>query len=320
MRTRNAWTALVSAAVVAGTAACGTSGTPTAGTPPASSPAAASSSTAPSSQPTPVAGASSACTDLGGTLDQDRTCHVHTATPIYTVDFTFPADYPDQPGLTASADEATRSVRRVRRGTQRATQPDKPYVLDAKGTAYRATTPAPGTESLVFEVYTDVGGAHPETEYVALDYDLGKAAPITVGTLFKPGTDVPGVLDSIVQPVLAKRIDGQFDDNLVGAKAYENFAITDDAVIFFIGQGVWLFEAAGPQEVSVPRSQLDAELAIPAAAKVGPCASGQVSVTASKSSAAATHRATLLTFSLAAGANPCTLTGYPGVDPALAAR
>jgi hypothetical protein len=42
---------------------------------------------------------------------------------------------------------------------------------------------------------------------------------------------------------------------------YENFAITDDAVIFFIGQGMWTFEAAGAQQVSVPRSELASILA-----------------------------------------------------------
>ena len=42
------------------------------------------------------------------------------------------------------------------------------------------------------------------------------------------------------------------DPNILGAKVYQNFAITDDAVIFFIGQGIWVYEAAGPQKVSVP--------------------------------------------------------------------
>jgi hypothetical protein len=32
-------------------------------------------------------------------------------------------------------------------------------------------------------------------------------------------------------------------------------------VIFFIGQGMWIMEAAGPQDASVPRSDLAAVLA-----------------------------------------------------------
>lgn len=45
-----------------------------------------------------------------------------------------------------------------------------------------------------------------------------------------------------------------------------------------------------------------------------PCQSGQVVVGASRTQAAATHRAVLLTFELAAYAPPCTVSGYPGVD------
>jgi hypothetical protein len=44
-----------------------------------------------------------------------------------------------------------------------------------------------------------------------------------------------------------------------------------------------------------------------------PCRSEQVAVTASPTQAAVGHRALTLTFSLA-GAEPCTLTGYPTVD------
>jgi hypothetical protein len=49
--------------------------------------------------------------------------------------------------------------------------------------------------------------------------------------------------------------------NTLGDKVYQDFAITDDAVIFFIGQGMWLPEVAGPQDVSVPRAELASILA-----------------------------------------------------------
>ncbi|BBY03063.1 DUF4232 domain-containing protein [Mycobacterium seoulense] len=45
-----------------------------------------------------------------------------------------------------------------------------------------------------------------------------------------------------------------------------------------------------------------------------PCWSDRIAVTASPAQAAVGHRATTLVFSLAGGAEPCTLTGYPGVD------
>lgn len=45
-----------------------------------------------------------------------------------------------------------------------------------------------------------------------------------------------------------------------------------------------------------------------------PCWSDQIAVTASPAEAAVGHRALTLMFSLAGGADPCTLTGYAGVD------
>ncbi len=45
-----------------------------------------------------------------------------------------------------------------------------------------------------------------------------------------------------------------------------------------------------------------------------PCWSDQVAVSASPVDGAVGHRAVSLVFALAGGAEPCTLTGYPGVD------
>lgn len=45
-----------------------------------------------------------------------------------------------------------------------------------------------------------------------------------------------------------------------------------------------------------------------------PCWAEQVAVSASPTQGAVGHRALTLTFSLAGGADPCTLTGYPAVE------
>ena len=42
---------------------------------------------------------------------------------------------------------------------------------------------------------------------------------------------------------------------------YQNFAITNDGVIFFFSQGTLLAEAAGATQVLVPRSAIDPLLA-----------------------------------------------------------
>jgi Protein of unknown function (DUF4232) len=57
--------------------------------------------------------------------------------------------------------------------------------------------------------------------------------------------------------------------------------------------------------------------ALPATANadpVPPCANGDVVVTAGQYESGMGHRGLTLVFSLAPGADACTLTGYPGVD------
>ncbi|MDT5106143.1 MAG: hypothetical protein QOI25_3656 [Mycobacterium sp.] len=113
----------------------------------------------------------------------------------------------------------------------------------------------------MLEEYVNVGGAHPETYYDALTYDLGDEVPITFDTLFKPGSDPVAVLDPIVKAALKNQPPGApVNENLIGADMYKSFALTD-AVIFYIGQGMWAIEAAGPQQVSVPRREFASILA-----------------------------------------------------------
>lgn len=210
---------------------------------------------------TATAGAQSACADLGGTVDAQQICRGHTATANYTLDLSFPLSYPDQQPLT---DYLTQTRDEWAGDTQKhppVTRP--PYQLAISATAYRSGPPASGTQSLVLAMNQDLG-AHPVSSYQAFNYDLSKSAPITFDTLFKPGSNPQQVLDPIVQREMDKHWEGYGDPapvNNLGVRVYQNFAITDDAVIFFIGQGEWLAEVAGPQEVSVPRTQLASLLA-----------------------------------------------------------
>jgi hypothetical protein len=62
------------------------------------------------------------------------------------------------------------------------------------------------------------------------------------------------VLDPIVQREFEKLSDdyGPVGDNTLGAKVYQDFALTDDAVIFFIGQGMWLPKLRGLSKSRCP--------------------------------------------------------------------
>ncbi|MCV7067374.1 DUF3298 domain-containing protein [Mycolicibacterium farcinogenes] len=208
----------------------------------------------------PVAVAQSACADLGGTVDADQTCVVHTANSSYTLDYRFPVEYPDQQAVAAYLLQTRDGFVNV---SGMPGLRDQPYVLDAKGTAYSSGTP-PRTQSVVFEVYQNVGGAHPQTWYKTFNYNVVTRAPITFDTLFKPGSRPLDVVFPIVQRELQKQSGvEQAIPATIGLDPahYQNFAITDDSLIFFFGQGELLPEAAGASQASVPRSAVAALLA-----------------------------------------------------------
>jgi hypothetical protein len=204
--------------------------------------------------------AAAGCAELGGVVQADRTCHVETKTARYSIEISYPLDYSDQEELTdfvrQERDEFVDFI---------ATVParDRPYDHAVRAHTYRSGTPTAGTESVVFELYDDTG-AHPVTGFQSFNYKVATHSAITFDNLFKPGIDTVAVLDPIVQRKMDKRwqgYGGSAPRNTLGARIYQNFALTDDAVIFYISQGMWLAEVAGPQPISVPRSELASVLA-----------------------------------------------------------
>ena len=179
----------------------------------------------------------------------------------YTLDFSFPVSYPDQQALTDflthERNEEVDYAAQFPPAPERLSWSDAPgkYDLAVTGTAYRSGTPTSGTQSLLFDITDDTGVANegrPKTSYKAFNYDLSKGAPITFETLFKAGTKA---LD--VQRELEKR--GRAVPPPFFVDAYQNFAITDDAVIFFFDHD--FLHQEGPQQVSVPRTELASLLA-----------------------------------------------------------
>jgi len=203
-----------------------------------------------------TAAGQSACADLGGAVGPDEICTVHAANPTYTLNFSFPNDYPDQAALTGYLTQARDGFINV------ADNPDAynlPYELDAKGAGYSSGSPTGGTQSVVFTMWQNVGGAHPQTYYQSFNWDVDKRAPIKFDTLFKPGTKPLDLIYPAVEQDLQKQqgvIDGIPPSVGLDPSKYQNFALTDDAVLFFFSQGELFAEAAGPVQASVPRSTL----------------------------------------------------------------
>ncbi len=198
----------------------------------------------------------SACTDLDGTVGADGICEIHDATTTYDLTFRFPTDYPDQ---QAVADYLTRSRKEFIDWVAAYPTPGRaiPFELNAIGKAYRSA----GTKSLVFGIGNDTG-VHPVTTYKAFNYNLATHAPVTFETLFKPGSNPLAVLNPVVrQQVLTRDPTASAAADDLTAASYQQFAITDDAIIFFFNQDGLLPHEDGPLEVTVPRSKLTSMLA-----------------------------------------------------------
>lgn len=207
----------------------------------------------------PTASASpSTCADLGGTVDASQVCQVHSETESYTMDISLPLDYPDQQAvfdyLVGDRDDFLKWMTEI--GPQ---QPrNRPYVHQVTAKTFRSGTPTAGTQSLLLEIDDDTGAAHeghPNTWYQAFNYDMDRHAPITFDALFKPGTNPLDVLNPIVQEQL------DVAPGALDASAYRNFAVTDDAVIFYFGEDQFGPDNRGPHQISVPRPQLASLLA-----------------------------------------------------------
>lgn len=213
-----------------------------------------------------VAQAQSPCADFGGTVEGNN-CRVHTATDAYMVDMVFPVDYADSQPMIDYLKQTRDGFINV---SQMPGSTGLPYALDVTSEEYRSGRAPGGTQSVALKIYQNVGGAHPLTWYEAFNYNLDTRQPITFDTLFTAGSKPLPVILPIVQKDVDKQLGSQVEISPgvgLDPSHYQNFALTDDDVIFYFGQGELLPSAAGPVSVHVPRSAVASMLApLPAAA------------------------------------------------------
>jgi len=204
----------------------------------------------------PATAAPASCAGLDGTIEAGQLCHVHATGPNYTINMTFPVDYPDQQALT---DYITKNRDGFVNVAQTSGPRDQPYQMEATTEQHTSGQPPHNTRSVVLKFFQDLGGAHPSTWYKAFNYNLGAMQPITFDNLFAPGTTP---LDSIF-PIVQRDLERQ---NALGAAIlpstgldpshYQNFAITDDQLIFYFAPGEMLPAIGGPAQAQVPRNAI----------------------------------------------------------------
>jgi hypothetical protein len=225
------------------------------------------------------------CADLKGG-NTGRTCEIQLADPGYNVNISIPLDYPDQKSVADYIAQTRDGFLNVAKsGAPR----DTPYELDITPTNYGSAVPPRGTQAVVFKVYENVGAAHPQTMYKAFNWDQSYRKPIVWDTA---GDDKKTPLWRVddplktVAPIVQAELQKQMAPPAANAPTtppaanapttlpvaiapaalynpnnYQDFAVTNDGVIFFFSQGTLLPEAAGATQVLVPRSAIDPMLA-----------------------------------------------------------
>lgn len=203
----------------------------------------------------PAAAAPSSCASVGGTVDGPL-CRLHATGPMYTLNITFPADYPDEQALI---DYVTQNRDGFINVAQDSGPRDHPYQMEATTEQQFSGQPPHNTRSVVLKFFQDVGGSRTSTWYKAFNYNLGSKQPITFDNLFVPGTSPLDAIFPLVQRDLARQ-------NAMGAAIlpsngldpshYQNFAITDDQLIFYFAPGEMLPAFAGPCQAQVARNAI----------------------------------------------------------------
>lgn len=200
------------------------------------------------------------CADLKGT-NTGTVCQIQVVDPGYTINISVPSNWPDMKSVA----EFVSKTRDSFLNTAKSSQPrSAPYSLEITPTNYSSLVPPRGQISVVLKVYQNVGAAHPQTSFKSFVWDQTYRKPVTFETLWVAESDPLPTVFPVVQADLQKQA-GQPVPIAPAAGLdpanYQNFALTNDGVIFFFSQGTLLPEAAGATQVMVPRSVIDPLLA-----------------------------------------------------------
>jgi hypothetical protein len=230
------------------------------------------------------------CADLKGG-NTGSTCEIQLSDPGYSVDISIPTNYPDQKSVAEYISQTRDGfLNTAKSGAPRTTRPE----LSIKPTEYTSSIPPRGTQAVVFKVYQNDGGAHPQTMYKAFNWDQSyrKAITYTAAPDDKEHTPLWQVDDPLktVAPIVQAELQQQLapppvtpatpaqtaattsttppapplpiaPTALYNPANYQNFAVVNDGVVFFFDQGVLLPTSFGAPQVLVPRSAIDPMIA-----------------------------------------------------------
>ncbi len=198
------------------------------------------------------------CADLKGTSN-GSVCQIQVSDPGYSVNISFPNNFPDMKSVAEFVGKTRDDFLNVAKSSA---QRDTPYSLVITAANYNSLVPPRGQQSVVLKVNQNTGPSR--TSFKSFDWDQAFRKLITYQTLWAPDTDPLKVVFPAVAADLQKQAGHPVaiaPDAGLDPANYQNFAITNEGVIFFFSQGTLLPESAGAAEVLVPRSVIDPLLA-----------------------------------------------------------
>jgi Protein of unknown function (DUF3298) len=237
------------------------------------------------------------CAEVKG-VNTGGTCQIQLSDPAYTVNISFPIDYPDQKSVADYIAQTRDGFLNVAKSSA---PRDMPYELNITSTDYGSAIPPRGTQAVVFKMYENIG-AHPQTTFKAFNWDQSyrKAITYTAAPDDKEHAPLWRVDDPLktVGPIVQAELQKQMappvppappaapaqpgqpatttapapttqappplaiaPTALYNPNNYQNFAVVNDGVIFFFDQGVLLPDSFGALQVLVPRSAIDPMIA-----------------------------------------------------------
>ncbi len=200
------------------------------------------------------------CREIKG-VDTGKVCQIRLTDPGYIVDISFPSDFPDMKTVTQFVAQTRDGFVNVARSSA---PRQAPYSLDVSAATYNSVVPPRGQLSVVLKIYQNVGAAYPQTSFKSFVWDQAYRKLITYETLWRAEVDPLPIVFPAVQSELEKQTGQPVPISPAAGldpANYQNFAITNDGVIFFFNRGGLLPEAAGATQVLVPRSVIDPLLA-----------------------------------------------------------
>ncbi len=210
------------------------------------------------------------CGEIGGVMNEAGDCTL-TKRVNYSMSISYPLEVARHPNFRMAVDEflMTREAEFVSFAQEfySADFDEYPYTMDI---TYSLSNYGTDIQSILFSVYEFTGGAHGNLYFHTLTFDVVNDTQIEFLDMFQEEFNPLWTISPIVQESLLRQLGDMSDGDWIADgtgdevfENYQNFVVTDEALIFHFPPYQVAPYAAGPQTVSITWADLNAVLAPP---------------------------------------------------------